>query len=277
MIENSNQQEAIELLQQLGLQEYEAKSFVALARLPQGTAKEVSEISDVPRTRVYDAVRVLESKGLVELQHSSPQQFRSVSVDEAVRTLKEEYDSRIESLRETLGGLEQASFRQESDVTHEVWSLSSTTGITSRTGQLIDEATEEVVLVIGHGSVFTDQLAETLHAAQQRGATVVVGTVSEALRDQVAAELSDVEVFVSELEWLSHSNFTDDGTEIGRLLMVDRSAILVSSYHESVQGGTADERAVFGRGFDNGLVTIIRRLMRTGLLPADDPGAVESG
>ncbi|MFT4923715.1 MAG: sugar-specific transcriptional regulator TrmB, partial [Haloarculaceae archaeon] len=51
MTEISNQDEAIELLQELGLKEYEAKCFVALCRLPQGTAKDISEISDVPRTR----------------------------------------------------------------------------------------------------------------------------------------------------------------------------------------------------------------------------------
>jgi sugar-specific transcriptional regulator TrmB len=90
------------LLQQLGLKEYEAKSFVALVRLPRETAKEISEISEVPRTRVYDAVRVLESKGLVEVQHSSPQRFRAVSIDEAIETLHREYEDRTESLRESL-------------------------------------------------------------------------------------------------------------------------------------------------------------------------------
>ncbi|RLM77810.1 TrmB family transcriptional regulator, partial [Halobellus sp. Atlit-38R] len=47
----SNQDQAIELLQQLGLKEYEAKSFVALARRQRGTAKDISETSEVPRTR----------------------------------------------------------------------------------------------------------------------------------------------------------------------------------------------------------------------------------
>jgi len=87
----SNQDQAIELLQQLGLKEYEAKSFVALARRQRGTAKDISETSEVPRTRVYDAIRVLESKGLVETQHSNPQIFRAVSIDEAVNTLQSEY------------------------------------------------------------------------------------------------------------------------------------------------------------------------------------------
>lgn len=75
--------EAIDLLQELGLKEYEARCFVALNQLPNGTAKEIREISDVPRTRVYDAIRVLESEGLVEVQQSSPQVYRAVEISEA--------------------------------------------------------------------------------------------------------------------------------------------------------------------------------------------------
>ena len=40
--------EAIELLQELGLKEYEARCFVALTRLPFGTAKEISDVASAP-------------------------------------------------------------------------------------------------------------------------------------------------------------------------------------------------------------------------------------
>ncbi|WP_251342889.1 TrmB family transcriptional regulator [Haloplanus halophilus] len=98
--------DAIELLQQLGLQEYEARCFVALSRRPRGTAKEISETSEVPRTRVYDAVGVLESRGLVETQHSSPKQFRAIPIDEAVQTLRAAYETRIGRLRQALSNLD---------------------------------------------------------------------------------------------------------------------------------------------------------------------------
>lgn len=56
-----------------------------------------------------------------------------------------------------------------------------------------------------------------------------------------------------------------DDTEIGRLLLVDRNTILVSSFHAAQAGERDHEQAAFGRGFDNGLVAIVRRLMATGL------------
>lgn len=264
--------EAVELLQQLGLKEYEAKSFVALTRVSQATAKEISELSEVPRTRVYDAVRVLETKGLVEIQHANPQRFRAVSIDEAVETLRDEYESRVETLRETLRGIEPATDAGDAEVTHEVWALSGTAAVANRTGQLIDGASEEVVLVVGHEVVLTDDLVERLSATVDRGVTVVVGTVAEPVCERVQTALPRAEVFVSGLEWLRASDLPGDETEISRILLVDGETILVSTVREVTAGGHAEEQAVFGRGFENGLVTIVRRLMATGLLSEDDPG-----
>ena len=267
----TNHEEAVELLQELGLKEYEAKSFVALSRLPNGTAKEVSEISEVPRTRVYDAIRVLETKGLVEIQHSNPQQFRAVAVDEAVATLKEEYDSRTESLRRTLHDMESASADTEADTTHEVWTLSDRSAISNRTLKLIGEVQEEVVLVVGHESVYDENLVDGLRAARRRGVDVIVGTAADGLRGAVKDAVPDARVFVSGLDWLAESD-GDDATEISRLLLVDRSTILISTFSTTDDGERSDETAVFGRGFDNGFVALVRRLLATGLLPESDPG-----
>ena len=269
----SNQRHAIELLQQLGLKEYEARSFVALAPRESATAKEISDISEVPRTRVYDAIRVLESKGLVETQHTNPQVFRAVGIDEAVNTLQTEYVDRASSLRDALRGLEPPDDQADDEVTHEVWSLSGGQGITSRAEQLIEGAEEEVVLVLGDERVFTDQLAESLQAARARSVSVIIGTVSEALRTEIEDALPDVEVFVSGIEWLGQSSLPGDHTEISRLLLVDREAILVSSFSENGDGD--HEQAVFGRGFDNGLVAIVRRMLATGLLLEDDPNEAD--
>jgi sugar-specific transcriptional regulator TrmB len=267
----TNQEQAIELLQELGLKEYEAKSFVALTRRHRGTARDISETSEVPRTRVYDAIRVLESKGLVETQHSNPQVFRAVSIDEAVNTLQSEYVERTESLRSTLSDLEPADDGESTEATHEVWAISGDQGITSRTRQLIEGATEELILVIGHGSILTDRLVEQLRSAQERDVNVIIGTVDEDLRTGVRDVLPDVEVFVSGLDWLSRSPLPGDDTEISRLLLADREAILVSSFTETGGDGREHEQGVFGRGFNNGLVAIVRRLMATGLLSGNDP------
>jgi sugar-specific transcriptional regulator TrmB len=266
MKELSSHRQSVELLQQLGLKEYESKSFVALARLPKGTAKEISEISDVPRTRVYDAIRVLESKGLVEVQHSNPQQFRAVPVSEAAETLRREFESRTDSLAEVLEDLDPAPREEDDEVTHEVWSLSGTATIANRTQQLIDDAESEVVLIVGREEVLTDELVEHLRVAIESGVDVLVGSATEGLSDTVDEALPGAQSFTSGLEWLESSpTDPDDATTISRLLLIDKNTILVSSAHEASDWNPETEKAVFGRGFENGFVVIARRLMATGL------------
>ena len=272
MNELSNHQEAVGLLQQLGLKEYEAKCFVALTRFPKGTAKEISDISEVPRTRVYDAVRVLESKGLIEIQHSSPTVYRAVPLDEAVETLRAEYESRVDSLADAIERIEPAPNDDDQEVTHEVWSLTGATPIANRTNELIDGADEEIVLVVGSEEALTAELIDRLKLAREHDHNVIVGTPTEDLRAAVKDALPEVAVFVSGLEWLENTlgDGTDD-TAISRLLLVDHDTILVSTVTESNAGEPVTEKAVFGRGFENGIVVIARRLMATGLGRSDDP------
>ena len=266
MDDNDIQEEAIEILQQLGLKEYEAKCFVGLSRLPSGTAKDLSEITDVPRTRVYDAVRVLEAQGLVEVQHSSPQRFRAVPLEEATETLRDHFDSRIGVLNEAIQSLDQVKMNEDSMV-HEVWGLSGSQAIANRTEQLIDEADEEVVLVIGDEQFLTEDLVNKLNGLPEN-ITVIVGAPTDSIRNQIQDAVADAKVFTSGLEWLHNEIEPPQETSIGRLMLVDRGTILVSSFEPT--NGT--ERAIFGRGFENGLVVIARRLMATGLLAAEDPG-----
>lgn len=268
MEEEASQSEAVEQLQTLGLREYEAEALVALIRLGVGTAKEVSETSNVPRTRVYDAVRILEARGLVEIQHSSPQKFRPVPVQEALRTLERGYESRLESLEDGLVELEGTGSSAETPVS-EVWTLSESTAIASRLERLVEEATSEVVLVVGTERLFDSSLTESLRTAIDRGVTVAVGTLDGVAGERIGEAVPGAQVFTSGLDWLEATGDIEEAT-IGQMALVDREAILVSSVGE---GGT-DEQAVYASGVTNGFVVISRRLLLTGkvgeLLSSDD-------
>lgn len=262
-----NVEEAIELLQQLGLKEYEARCFVGLTRLNTGTAKKLSELTEVPRTRVYDAIRVLEAQGLVEIQHSSPQQFRAVSLDVATETLRDQYEERVERLHDALDTVEIVDDDDESSI-QEVWAMAGQDAIENRTEQLIDRATEEVVLVIGDKSLLTEELINTLNDIDD-DIELLVGTLTPSLQDEIQAAVPGATTFVSGLEWLRGMNNTEEETAIGRLVLIDRSMILVSS----IMPDSKEEQAIFGEGFGNGLVVIARRLMAQGLIPVRDPAA----
>ena len=262
---DTNVEEAIEILQQLGLKEYEARCFVGLTRLDTGTAKKLSNVTDVPRTRVYDVIRVLEVQGLVEIQHSSPQQFRAVPLEEAIETLRDQYEDRVERLHETLEPVDVVDEADEPSV-QEVWAMSGQDAIENRTEQLIERATDEIVLVIGDESLLTENLVETLNEAGD-DIELLIGTLTPSLQEEVQAAVPAATTFVSGLEWLHGEHDSGHNTAIGRLLLVDRGAILVSS----IMPESKAEQAIFGEGFGNGLVVIARRLMAEGLVPVRNP------
>jgi sugar-specific transcriptional regulator TrmB len=106
--------EAVYTLQQLGLKRYEAACFVALSRLGTASAKQVAESTDVPRTRVYESIHVLEEQGLVEVHHTNPKRFRPVCLDEATHLLRNQYHDRIDRLRRRLESLEPVEPEQPS-------------------------------------------------------------------------------------------------------------------------------------------------------------------
>lgn len=259
-------EDAIEVLQQLGLKEYEARCFVGLSRLHTGTAKQLSEMTEVPRTRVYDAIRMLEAQGLVEIHHSSPQQFRAVPLEEATKTLRDQYEDRVERLHDALDTVEIVDEDDETPV-QQVWAMSGRDAIENRTNQLIETASDEIVLVVGDKSLLTEDLVASLNDVGN-GVDLLVGALTESLQDHIQTAVPDAKTFISGLEWLHGENATEDETAIGRLLLVDRSTILVSS----LMPDTKEEQAIFGEGFGNGLVVISRRLMAQGLLTARDPG-----
>ena len=262
---SENIEEAIEALQQLGLKEYEARCYVGLSQLDTGTAKKLSEMTEVPRTRVYDAIRVLEAQGLVEIQHSSPQRFRAVSLDEATETLRDQYEARVERLHDALDTVEIVDSDDEEPV-QQVWAMSGNDAIENRTEELIEKATDEIVLVIGDESLLTEDLVATLNEVGD-DVELLIGALTEPLQDRIQTAVPDATTFISGLEWLHGAAASQDETAIGRLLLVDRSTILVSS----IMPDSKAEQAIFGEGFGNGLVVIARRLMAQGLLTQRDP------
>ena len=263
--------ETVSLLQDLGLKEYEARCFLVLTQVPAATAKQVSDLSEVPRTRVYDAVRTLEALGLVETQHSSPQQFRAVSVNEGAATLRQRYDDRIDTLQSQLKSLDLQTESDDSDRLQEVWSLSSTEGIQSRMFDLLENATSEIMLLIVEEELLTEALFDCLHDAVDRDVNVVIGGKTDAITSRLETELPSAQVFESDLSWLMGSK-QENEVAISRILLVDRTALLVSSFYPHDGHEEPHEQAVFANGLENGIVVLIRRLISSGLLSLVTPG-----
>lgn len=238
---------AIHRLEQFGLSTYAARTFVALSSLGVGTAKDVSRVAEVPRTRVYDAAAELRERGLAEVTPDEPKRFHALSPSTTARTLREESRRRIDSLRDSLEDLEPSEPRSEQ---RGVWTVDGEHAVAERVDAIVEDAAEEVVYMCVE-ELLTDESLRALRAAADRGVTVRLGGLSPAAEERVLEQVPEAESFDSLWAW-------SDGPA-GRVMLVDRDTALTSVRIEDGPGSRT-ETAVWARGETNSLVVVLQAM-----------------
>lgn len=76
--------ELLMYLKEIGLSKYEACAYLCLLRRGVSTAQEISDGSNVPQPRVYDALDELSKKGFVDIQPGRPKKFGPVDPNAAI-------------------------------------------------------------------------------------------------------------------------------------------------------------------------------------------------
>lgn len=80
--------ETLDALEDIGLNMYERKIYAALISRGVSTAGELSEMTNVPRSRAYDVLESLAEKGFAILKPSKPMQYVAVPPEEALENTK---------------------------------------------------------------------------------------------------------------------------------------------------------------------------------------------
>ncbi|MDS0297590.1 TrmB family transcriptional regulator [Halogeometricum sp. S1BR25-6] len=249
-----NESAAADALIQLGLTEYEAKCFVALTRISRGTAKEISRLSEVPRSRVYDTVERLHQRGLVDVQQSEPRRYRAVSTDDALERLRRDYDDSIEAAADAFETVESAETQEDKGM----WAISDSDHVSDRMETLLDEATEHVHFLLADKTTLQDGVADRLAAACDRGVTVVVEVPSERAAEDIRETVPGARVEIS--EGLRETHRVVEKWP-GQLMMVDHKAVLASGVEKSDLPGITKETAVWSNGHNHGFAAWIRELL----------------
>lgn len=242
---------AVEQLERFGLSAYAARTFVALAGLGSGTARDVSQVSEVPRTRVYDAIDELHDYGLVDVQQTSPKQFWAISAETASRTFEHDLQHRTEILRTALDELEPIHRRAEQ---RGVWTVNGEDATTNRVLEFFASAEDEIVYMTVE-DLLTEELIEELGKAAKRGVSIQLGGVSGDVQERIQDKIPGATMFESLWVW--------SDTSAGRLMMVDGKKTLVSALVNGVDAKPSDKRsetAIWGEGNTNSLVVVLKAI-----------------
>lgn len=95
--------EELKLLKRMGFTEYEARAYLALARLGPSTVREIVVESKLPRNKTYEALQKLEQKNRVISLLVSPRKYKITNPElfkEEIRKLDESFNSLIKLIEQ---------------------------------------------------------------------------------------------------------------------------------------------------------------------------------
>jgi sugar-specific transcriptional regulator TrmB len=136
----------VESLKTLGLTEYEAKVYSALVLFDRAEVKQVYEYLDAPKPSVYQSLRSLTDKGLVQVVNSKPALYMATPPNIAIKHLVEAHKKAEGTALLELEELEKS--RVESDYPDVLWTLYGRENIEHKMEELLGKASRSLILLL---------------------------------------------------------------------------------------------------------------------------------
>jgi HTH-type transcriptional regulator, sugar sensing transcriptional regulator len=137
---------------------YEVKIWTALLSRGISTAGELSDISEVPRSRSYDVLETLEKKGFVIMKLGKPIKYIAVKPEDIIKRIKTNVESNLTKKLKQLDEIKDTPFYDELQKLHTTGvklvepsdftgSVKSRDNIYQKISTMLDNAKESVTLV----------------------------------------------------------------------------------------------------------------------------------
>lgn len=233
------------------LNEYEIKTWTALLSRGESTAGELAEISTVPRSRVYDILESLTSKGYVVKKNATPIRYKTVSPEEALKAAKK---NAFRNADTKSAGLEKVKvsdafrdldkfYKQGSEQikTEVVGLIKGRKNLHSQLKSMVSDAKKSVVIVSTSEGLSRKGrvLQSELKKAKEKGVSVKVLSSAESLPEELKG--------IAELR--KHKSNA-------RFVIVDDKAVLFmmdddKDVHEAYDTGIVVNSDFFAKGFEH--------------------------
>ena len=213
---------------------YEVRVWTALLSRGVSTAGELSNISDVPRSRTYDILESLEKKGFIVMKLGKPIKFIALKPEEVIDRVKrnllvtaQEKQKRLEQLKgdDVLHELNTlfttgVKFVEPSDLSG---SLRGRNNIYNHLDMLISSAEKTVTVVTTADGLNRkmEALMPSLDKARRRGVKVRIAAPLVAHNEKVAAQLARV-AEVRNMKNINARFSIIDGDQIMFMLLDDK-------------------------------------------------------
>ncbi|MGQ9718611.1 MAG: TrmB family transcriptional regulator [Nitrososphaerales archaeon] len=186
LTEHQSVKEAIaSKLKSLGLTGYASKAFLAILETSSISATTICNLTGIPDSKIYYALKELEERGLVIVQHGTPNLYRTLDINSILenlqRQLNEDHAKKVAVVNSLRRQLEPLTKKARSDVDVELaYIIKGFRSITEVMKEAIQEARKEVLLMISSTRLFED-LSQDLYATRERNVSVGVATTDEVM------------------------------------------------------------------------------------------------
>ena len=149
-------------LKELCFSQYEAACYMALVGNHPVNGSQLSKISGIARSRIYDVLRNLNAKGYV--LEVNPGQYVPLPPDELIRRLQSNFDNNIDMFKEQI-----AKVSSENNYEY-VWSITGYDNVMDKAIEMIMEAEKEIYVRLFPKA--DRHLAKYLTAADKKGVKI---------------------------------------------------------------------------------------------------------
>ncbi len=161
---------AVELLQQIGLNKYEAEAYYTLLAQGPLTGYELGKRSQVPLSRSYEILERLTQKGLVLVQPGDPPYYAAEEAERFLGRVRSTMTATLDALATSLATL------PRSVTADEYWVLRGRQHILDRVRSLLADAQQSIDLSLSTES--SAEIADALALARAHGCHVSVSPVN---------------------------------------------------------------------------------------------------
>ena len=133
--------ELIEKLKEIGLNTYEAKVYVSLLKKYPATGYEVSKLANIPQSRTYDTLKVLEEKNIVVSTNTKPVTYTPIKPKVLTQKVQKKLSSTLNYLNKHLPNVKE-------DYNEPIITVSGKQNIQDKIVEVIQNAKREIYIEI---------------------------------------------------------------------------------------------------------------------------------
>jgi sugar-specific transcriptional regulator TrmB len=181
-------------LEAMGLTEYEAKAYIGLIQMGTSNAGNLSKLTEIPHSKIYEVLIRLEKKKLIEVQKGRPLFFKAIKPSLAIEGIETElrdslqhefsqrkkdlerlYEEKISQLSKAHGVLGELDNFYERNAAIEpseefIWTIQGKDNLNGQAKEIIQSASGEVRLMMPLDDF--SEVASTIKSVSSRGVKV---------------------------------------------------------------------------------------------------------